>query len=380
MLNFHDVPAVVAFPTTLPPAGLGIGSVDFDTAKDVIKLAWKAWFMVSPALAAPIPIPMTINDIAFAMAIDSGAAMPPVACQAYCGFYLTGPLIAAQPWMGNLTSHHRRCADELLGVATSIATAQSKGYVFIASKTAMNAALPPNLKIWTKPWGGDGPDYVMDDGVGGISFLEIKGRASDCQKAPSGFAFNKAQSLNANLMNLQVRYLLSYAYFPANGVGAAFVSATVQWFNAAAPKQKIRKEKEDRKLRIFLQLAIAYCQFQTQMRNAGYDLNILEARASAKDFGFFEKEFCWVESENVGGLRLVIPNQSRACFLEIQKLLMSVRQKDDVGFIKDLKLAPILKRLNALRNDVRDKVDKVSFDAEILHRYTTGIYIIGNRH
>jgi hypothetical protein len=391
MLNFYDVPAIgaVAVPlppavgvvaVPLPPAGLGTGAIDFKTAKNIIKLAWTPWFVAAPVLAPPAPIPMTINDIAFAMAIDSGAAMPPVACQAYCGFYLAGPFIAAQPWMGNLTPHHRRCADELLGVASSIATAQSKGYLFIASKTAMNAALPPNMHIWTKPWLGDGPDYVMDDGVGGISFLEVKGRASICQKAPLDFARHKAQSVNANLMNLQIRYLLSYAYFPANGVGTALVQATVQWFNATNPKRRFKKKEDDSQLRIFLQLTIAYCQFLTQMRNAGYDVNILETRASAEGFGFFEKEGCWVERKNIGEPRLVIPNQTRACFRRIQGLLVDVREKDDVNFLKELKLTPMLTKLNALRKGVRKRVDKISFDAETLHRYATGVYIIGNRH
>jgi len=377
MLNFYDVPAAGAGPVPLPPAGLGTVAIDFNAAKAMIKSVWKPWFATSPVLAPPPSIPITINDIAFAMATDSGAAMPLIACQAYCGIYLAGPLIAAQPWMGSLTSHHRRCADELLGVAMSLATAKSKGYLFIASKTEMNAALPPKIEFWTKPWADDGPDYVMDDGMGGISFLEVKGRANICQKFPSGFARHKAQSVNANLMGLQKRYLLSYAYFPAGGFGAAPVLATVQWFNATTSKRQIKKEEENSQLRIFLQLTIAYCQFKTQMRNAGYEMNILEKSAKASDFGFSKRYNCWVEIKNIGEPQLVIPIQSRACFLGIRDLLVRAKEEEDIGFLNKLKLAPILKKLNALRNEVRKKVDEISFDGITLHRYATGVYIVG---
>lgn len=376
MLNFYDVPAVGAGPVALPPAGAGTGAVDFNAARAIIKSAWKPWFVASPALAAPPSIPMTINDIAFAMAIDSGAAMPPIACQAYCSSYLAGPFIAAKPWMGSLTSHHRRCSDELLGVATSIAVAQSKGYLFIASKTAMNAALPPKMKIWTKPWADDGPDYVMDNGIGGISFLEVKGRAGICEQVPKGFARHKAQSVNADLMGLQKRYLLSYAYFPAGGLGAAPVRATVRWFNATASKREMKKE-ENIQLKNFLQLTIAYCQFQTQIRNAGYDMNILKKGIKARDFGFSKKDDCWVEVKKIGEARLVIPNQTRTCFRVIHDLLADVNGEEDIDFLKNLELTPVLKKLNTLRNKVREKIDGISFDAVILHRYATGVYIIG---
>lgn len=371
MLDFHDVPSGPAVPgigsppvqVPLPAAGLGVGEPSLAYAECQISATWDIWFAGLKGLAAPVPIGVDINDVAAAMAADVLGTLPVGDCFTYCCLYLTEagfpPRIAAKGWMGDLPAHHRRATDELLGIALSLATAANQGYQFFASRCDVNMALPPGMQIWTKPWDGDGPDYILDNGIGGIAFLEIKARATDCKRKPVSFAKYKAQSINANVMGLQNRYLLSYAYLPANGAlaGGASVPANVQWFNVTS-SQRTNSQAELVQLRHFVSLVIAFCQFKTQLRNAGHDyLTILSRNPVANELGFVVGNGYWVEHRPAGVRRLVIADQARSCFRRIAELMEQLHAVDSMDALKDRKLGNLLGRLTSLRGSVRRRLD-----------------------
>lgn len=391
MLDFRNVPAL---PPQYPAVPFVVGSLD--DVEDVIKAAWGPWFAALLALAPVAQITVNTFAVAAAMAADDWTgAMPIIECRRYCRLYLreVGPQasLAAKPWVGSLPSHHRRTADELLAVALSLATALNQGYDLFASSRAMNALLP-RIPLWKRVWPGNGPDYVLavkDPATGKISmaFIEIKGQATDCKKTPKEFAKYKAQSLNADILGIQNRYLLSYAYVPAQGggAGAAWIKANVQWFNATTPPAP-GAHRASPQIQQFVLLGIALCQFQAQLRNAGHDVRILDRNADAYALGFENVDRHWIERGPRSAPRLLIADQARRCFRQIAALIDELRNDREVDELDNLDaalagkdLTRLVRRLTDLREAVANELDGVLHGYETHYRYATGIHIVSNR-
>lgn len=283
MLTFNDVP-----PNS--PQGSGVGAPTQGAASNAIQTAWDPWFQLNTPLA-PVVLPIGLVDIAAAMAADTMGSMPVAACLTYCGLYLipepaTG-VLCAQTFMARLPSHHRRTADEILGIALSLAVALNQGYQFFGSRLRVNALFGGPL--WMKPWQGDGPDYLLANTIE-FAFMEVKSRGKKCVKRPYKFCEHKTQSVNAQLnpvlfgINPPVRYLLSYANLPASSKVPSLRAATVQWFNATTPEATNRGTG----IGPTILIAVALSQFMSQIENAGHDPERLLGRGTRLPKGFDE--------------------------------------------------------------------------------------------
>jgi hypothetical protein len=370
MLHFHDAPIAPAL------AGMGVGKPSYAKARQTIRSKWNTWFAAAPALGAPGQLPVGMVQLAARMAADTRFAMNYATSRKYCDLYLSSqPQLAARPWMGDLPTPYRRTADEILGTALSLASAVAQGYQFFASREQVNEALPKKLAIWTRPWAGkNGPDYVLDNGLGSFSFLEVKGKASTCRHPPTNFAEFKTQSLNANLMGLQSRYLLSYAYLPANGKGTPTVPAVVQWFNATQGQQTSPADSDNKPLRTLITLAVAYCQFKSQLRNAGYP----DFLSAPRHYPFFigQDNAYWLEKGPYRAYKLVVAETARQCFSSIEVLLSRLRDADHIDAKDNAHLARLMAQLTALRHGVRESLDAKFDEEQTIYRYPTGIHIV----
>lgn len=277
MLFFYDVPPGA-------PKVTGSSASSFVKARNEIEAKWKP-FLSKRRWTKPLgKAAITIGTLGNALSRLNVDGMPLDRCHQYVQLYLesasssVAKTISARPWMGGLSTDHRRCADEILACTLSLDVARVAGYKFIGHREYVNKELEVfGTDAWTYIWKENGPDYLLA-GNSHFAFLESKGQATEIKRSPKNFAEYKAQSLNAELhlhhgagnIALPARHILSYAYLPAGGVGADPAPASVQWFNAAT-NAGIEDGSVPEAGSGIMTAAVALAEFSLHCRNQGVD-------------------------------------------------------------------------------------------------------------
>jgi len=391
MLDFRDVPNYWTFrlpPTIkanqgrLPVSTVGMKLSRLPYAATAISKAWKKWFINWDPQSAVDILPLNMADLAFALSQATNSAMSYADCLTYAQLYLhstTGSAnLVTKPFVARLPPYHRRAVDELLGVGMSFAVARYQGYIAFASKPDYDKLMGWYGVKWTRRWvGEDGPDVLALSSLGEFAFLEIKGRAKVCARTPVDFGKFKAQSLNARLQNLPTWHLLSYAYLPC---GTLNDNVSVRWFNATINDDESAGRDPARRLErtgayMMAALAVAYCHYQTIVRNAGRALPPSSADVSNDDWRFDKTSKVWVEHGPNAKPKLLVPLSTALIFNGIKNYFERfnrVRQRQ-------ASRAP-LKRIYEDWLYVQDhnpqNLDERGASFIIMHRYGNGVCVV----
>lgn len=220
-------------------------------------------------------------------------------------------VVSAQPYLNALPSRHKAIASELVAVAASIATARCKGDDFLGARSEVNSWF--GYEIWSKPWKGGGPDYLLTD-LKSVTFMEVKGMSQSAPSTPadlrakSGKKFfdYKTQSVNACVLpalptnlsrGIAVRHLLSVVYSPAGG------PVVVHWFN-----QRTEEAPLEPAWRVMpeLILAVVLSNLKTQLANYGVQTEMLQNVTELRRLG----EYCHLPpTAEVSDLHRLYPEQ-----------------------------------------------------------------------
>lgn len=322
-----------------------------------------------------VGLPINVADVAAAMYEDAAACMPFGSCFAYCSIFLTqaGGSLAAANFMASLPPHHRGRADEILGVALSLATARNQGYMFWGSRPRANALL--GGQFWSKPWKGDGPDHLCA-GPNDFALIEVKGRATAAKHKPTAFVKHKVQSVNARLnapvigalVLPPIRYLLSYAYLPADPVPAPLVNSCVQWFNAT------RKGDPDSPVAAMLRCALALVQFETQVRNAGHQPDRLIDLEVNLDVFTGERNYV-LERQATLGYAMGITIDAIELFRDIKVLFANSASRPQPRISSEFQ--ELSSKLALLSRSIPRKVRWREHLVPPAYRFSTGVFVVG---
>jgi hypothetical protein len=368
MFRFHDIPAK-------SPQAAGVNASSFKNAKGDISWAWGRLTTSFPRLGLTPALFFTAGTIRLSKAlfIDTRRGMPISACKSLLEVYIEVVLgqLQSKQYVGQLPQHHKRIAAEVMSVASSISSAQRRGYQFFADRRDFNKLIPEG---WIKPWDEKGPDFLMS-GPKGIAFLEIKGTTLPKDLAFGDFVANKAQSVNAELRpfggRMPARYILSQV-FAAPGEGLS-----VHWFNSDEPRDAELPPDEQAAIVI----ATALAQFVGQISIAGYDATslldgtfVLPQEAS-RGHGFV------IAPQPDGEFTIGVSYAALRIYADISRFFLRLRApKAEFGPRQRKRAMQLAQKVTNLRSFFgAPGAAWRLLDAKPIYTYPTGIFVIGPR-
>ena len=233
-LRFIDSPKLI-LPTKLPPTAL--------KTKNSINKVWGDWAKDSttafPAPQSPEPN-FTAHELAIALMSDFRNQLPFRHAMSLVSTFIdeAAPELSFHQHLAAGSQRFKAISSELVGTMVAIAYARKCGHQFLGSMSDVNK-LSPNA--WTRPWTGNGPDFLFASTGGLVTFVEAKGTGAAAGPKKNivdkDFVRQKVQSLNAKLdlptyltPPNEPRFVLSRVTMEAN------CRVQLQWFNQAAEK------------------------------------------------------------------------------------------------------------------------------------------------